>query len=59
MRYVVIYRQGERRVGIFARVAGAFMTCGISILRAEIVTLGDVVWDEFWVSDPDHPEQPA
>lgn len=58
MRYVVIFRQGERRVGIFARVAGAFMSCGIDILRAEIVTLGDVVWDEFWVADPDYPNEP-
>lgn len=58
IRYVVIHRQGDRRVGIFARVAGAFMSSGISILRAEIVTVGDVVWDEFWVADPDHPGQP-
>ncbi|MCA9138636.1 MAG: [protein-PII] uridylyltransferase [Planctomycetales bacterium] len=58
MRYVVIFRQGERRVGIFARVAGAFMSCGIDILRAEIVSLGDLVWDEFWVADPDYPGQP-
>ena len=58
MRYVVIFRQGERRVGIFARVAGAFMSCGIDILRAEIVTLHDIVWDEFWVSDPDYPDEP-
>ncbi|MDM4019099.1 [protein-PII] uridylyltransferase [Roseiconus lacunae] len=57
-RYVVIHRQGKQRVGIFARVAGAFMSCGISILRAEIVTLNDLVWDEFWVNDPDHPEDP-
>jgi [protein-PII] uridylyltransferase len=58
MRYVVIFRQGNRRVGTFTRVAGAFMSCGINILRAEIATLGDLVWDEFWVNDPDHPEQP-
>ncbi|MCO8124244.1 [protein-PII] uridylyltransferase [Stieleria sp. TO1_6] len=58
MRYVVIHRQGNRRVGIFARVTGAFMSCGISILRAEIVTLDDIVWDEFWVLDPDYPDQP-
>lgn len=58
IRYVVIHRQGDRRVGIFARVAGAFMSSGIDILRAEIVTIGDIVWDEFWVSDPDFPGQP-
>ncbi|OYP31028.1 [protein-PII] uridylyltransferase [Rhodopirellula sp. MGV] len=57
-RYVVIHRQGQQRVGIFARVAGAFMSCGISILRAEIVTLDDLVWDEFWVNDRDHSEHP-
>ncbi|MCC9599569.1 [protein-PII] uridylyltransferase [Stieleria sp. JC731] len=57
-RYVVIHRQGKKRLGIFARVAGAFMSCGISILRAEIVSLDDLVWDEFWVNDPDHPEHP-
>lgn len=58
MRYVVIFRQGEQRVGIFARVVGAFMSCGIDILRAEIVTVGDLVWDEFWVADPDYPDEP-
>ncbi len=55
----MIFRQGEQRVGIFARVAGAFMSCGIDILRAEIVTVGDeIVWDEFWVADPDYPDEP-
>jgi len=34
------------------------MSSGIDILRAEIVTVGDVVWDEFWVADPDYPGQP-
>ncbi|MEM6473623.1 MAG: HD domain-containing protein, partial [Planctomycetota bacterium] len=58
MRYVVVHRQGERRVGVFARVAGAFLTSGISILRAEIVTMKNLVWDEFWVSDPDYPDEP-
>ena len=58
IRYIVIFRQGKTRVGIFARVAAAFMSCEISILRAEILTLGDLVWDEFWVSDQEHPQDP-
>ncbi|MCS7468889.1 [protein-PII] uridylyltransferase [Stieleria sp. ICT_E10.1] len=58
MRYVVIFHQDDTRVGIFARVAGAFMSCGIGILRAEIVTLENIVWDEFWVDDPEYPDQP-
>jgi [protein-PII] uridylyltransferase len=58
-RYVVIHRQGDCRVGVFARVTGALMSCGLSILRAEIDTLGDVIWDEFWVNDPDFPEEPS
>jgi len=58
MRYIVIHHQGENRIGIFARVTGAFMACGLDILRAEIDTLDDVVWDEFWISDPDYPDEP-
>ncbi|MEM0927544.1 MAG: [protein-PII] uridylyltransferase, partial [Planctomycetota bacterium] len=58
MRYVIVHRPGDRRVGVFARVAGAFVTSGINILRAEIVTLEETVWDEFWVTDPDYPEEP-
>ncbi|MEO1615953.1 MAG: [protein-PII] uridylyltransferase [Planctomycetota bacterium] len=58
IRYVVVHRLGSRRVGIFARVAGAFVSSGLNILRAEIVTVGDVVWDEFWVTDPDYSDEP-
>ncbi|KAA5544583.1 [protein-PII] uridylyltransferase [Roseiconus nitratireducens] len=58
MRYTVVHDQGENRIGVFARVTGAFLSCGLGILRAEIDTLGDIVWDEFWVSDPDYPDEP-
>lgn len=58
IRYVVIHRPSGRQVGVFARMVGAFMACGIDILRAEIMSVGDLLWDEFWVSDPDHADQP-
>ena len=57
-RYLIVHRQ-EQRIGIFARVTGAFLSCGLKVLRAVIGTVDDVVWDEFWVSDPDHPTQPS
>lgn len=58
MRYSVIYRQGDKRIGNFARVTAALSTSGLEILRAGIESVGDVVWDEFWVADPDHPGEP-
>ncbi|MEL6105631.1 MAG: [protein-PII] uridylyltransferase [Planctomycetota bacterium] len=58
-RYLIVHRQGPERIGTFARVTGAFLSCGLKVLRAVIGTLDDVVWDEFWVSDPDHPAAPS
>ena len=57
-RYTVMYRQGGQRVGIFARVTAALSTSGVKILHANIETVGDVVWDEFLVRDPDFPDEP-
>ena len=58
MRYRVVCRE-ESEIGTFSRVTGALATCGLAILRADIETIGDdLVWDNFWVKDPDHPEQP-
>ncbi|NNE00671.1 MAG: [protein-PII] uridylyltransferase [Pirellulaceae bacterium] len=58
MRYRVICRE-EQSIGTFSRVTGALGTCGLSILRADIETIGgNLVWDNFWVTDPDFPEQP-
>ncbi|MEO1527949.1 MAG: [protein-PII] uridylyltransferase, partial [Planctomycetota bacterium] len=58
-RYLIVHRQGEQRIGTFARVTGAFLSCGLKVMRAAIGSVDDVVWDEFWVSDPDHPAQPS
>ncbi len=59
VRYNVVVRQGERRVGTFARITGALYACGLTIFRANIETVGeDLVWDSFWVSDPDFADQP-
>ncbi len=59
VRYTVMRRQGQQRIGTFARVTGALMSCGLAILRAEIETFdNDLVWDNFWVSDPNFPGQP-
>lgn len=58
MCYRVVFRE-ESAIGTFSRVTGALTTCGLAILRADIETVGnDLVWDSFWVKDPDHPEQP-
>ncbi len=59
MRYTVIHREGDQIIGTFSRVTGALMTCGQIILRAQIETIdGDLVWDHFWVTDPDYPGEP-
>lgn len=59
IRYNVVVRQGERRIGTFARITGALYACGVSILRANIETVGeDLLWDAFWVDDPDFVGRP-
>ncbi len=59
VRYTVNCREGDQRIGTFTRVTGALMTSGLRILRAEIETIdNDLVWDDFWVSDPDFPSEP-
>lgn len=57
MRYTVIRREGERSIGTFARASGALSTSGLTIMRAQIETVGDVAWDYFWVIDPSYPDQ--
>ena len=57
MRYRVMCRDAQR-IGTFSRVTGALATCGLSILRADVETIGEgVIWDSFWVDDPDHPDE--
>lgn len=59
IRYNVVVRQGEHRTGTFARITGALYACGLAIFRANIETVGDdLVWDAFWVSDPDFASGP-
>lgn len=55
MRYTLIRREDQNSIGTFARVTGAFSTCGLEILRAQIEMFGSYAWDNFWVSDPDFP----
>lgn len=62
-RYTVVCREAEQRVGAFARVTGALSSCGLGILRANIETIEAgpgryIVWDDFWVSEPDHVGEP-
>jgi [protein-PII] uridylyltransferase len=57
--YTVTCRQGPERVGTFARVTGALTICGLSILRSDVETVcDDLAWDDFWVDDPDYPDEP-
>ncbi|WP_246112384.1 [protein-PII] uridylyltransferase [Allorhodopirellula solitaria] len=59
VRYNVVVRQGERRIGTFARITSALYSCGLAIYRASIETVGeDLLWDSFWVSDPDYANDP-
>ena len=59
VRYTVLHREGLRRIGTFARVTGALSSFGLEIMRANIETVGDdLVWDDFWVLDPDFPDEP-
>lgn len=59
VRYNVVVRQGEQRIGTFARITGALYSCGLAIFRANVETVGeDLLWDAFWVSDPDFKERP-
>ncbi|SMP39410.1 UTP--GlnB (protein PII) uridylyltransferase, GlnD [Neorhodopirellula lusitana] len=54
IRFNVVLRQGEKRIGMFARITAAFYACGLGIFRANVETIGeDLLWDSFWVSDPD------
>ncbi len=57
MRYTVIRREAERTIGTFARATGALSTSGLTIMRAQIETVGDLAWDYFWVIDPSQPDQ--
>ncbi|MBL6724142.1 MAG: [protein-PII] uridylyltransferase [Rubripirellula sp.] len=50
-RFTVIKQETSHSIGTFARATGALSTCGLSILRARIETVGDVAWDYFWVVD--------
>lgn len=59
VRYNVVVRQGGRRIGTFARITSALYACGLTIRRANIETVGeDLLWDSFWVGDPDFADQP-
>jgi len=59
VRYTVVRKEPKQSIGTFARATGAFTTAGLSILRAQIETVGDeIAWDDFWVNDPDHPDCP-
>ncbi len=59
VRYTFVRREGEQTIGTFARATGALSTAGLTILRADIETVGDhLAWDDFWVFDPDFPDAP-
>lgn len=50
-RYTVIRREDEHSIGTFARATGVLSTSGLTILRAQIETVGDLAWDNYWVAD--------
>lgn len=55
-RYTWIRRESQNSIGTFARVTGALSSLSLEILRANIEMVGDYVWDEIWVIDPDYPD---
>ncbi len=55
-RYTVIRREVRHAIGTFARATGALSTKRLVILRAQIEMIGDLVWDDFWVIDPEFPD---
>lgn len=60
MRYTVVRRQRGPQIATFTRITGGLSTCGLTILRANVEMVGDdLVWDDFWVSDPDFPGPPS
>ena len=59
VRFTIVLRLGERRIGAFARATAALSSCGLTIRRANIETIGDdLLWDNFWVTDPEHDGMP-
>lgn len=59
MRYTILHHEGSQRIGTFARATGALSGCGLTIMRANIESVGeDLAWDDFWVLDPDFPGEP-
>lgn len=59
MRYTIIRREDHRSIGTFARATGVLSTSGLTILRAQVEMVGNLAWDHFWVTDPEHPEGEA
>ena len=55
-RYTIIRREDERSIGTFARACGALTRSGVTIMRARIEMVGDLVWDDFWVVDLEYPD---
>ena len=52
-RYTVVRREDEHSIGTFARATGVLSTSGLTILRAQIEMVGDLAWDNYWVTDLD------
>ena len=56
-RYTVIRREDEHSIGTFARATGVLSTSGLTILRAQIEMVGDLAWDNYWVTDLEAPDE--
>jgi len=58
--YVVVFHQGERRIGLFMAIAGVLMSHGLEVMRSQIETLDSgLAWDQFVVHDPDFDGPPS
>lgn len=55
-RYTFIRREDGLSVGTFARACGALSASGVTIMRARIEMVGDLIWDDFWVIDLEYPD---
>ncbi len=55
-RYTVVRREDGPSIGTFARACGALSVSGVTIMRARVERVGDLIWDDFWVVDLEYPD---
>ena len=57
VHYTLIRRESSQEIGSFSRTAGILASFGLEIQRAQIERVDPFAWNDFWVVDPDHPQE--